>query len=393
MSNHFLELLFNSLLATISPLQSVTDYCVPAAVDEVDKGNKKVEQICSDRIGKLRRVDMKSLLIGFGSIGRRHLRELSSRSQEVVVYDLRNNFPEIIEEVGNAHFYFDWETLSESHKRFDFAVVSTWGPNHLQQLRNVQDLGVKSVLIEKPLAASLRDIEEIANIAKSRGIRLFENFHFRYSYFKTAIQELEEQFNLGKLIQFNISGGAKCVATTGIHYLDLCEWILEKRPVSVMSDLSYSYINPRSSNLRIYGGLAKWDYPSGASLTMNFTNESYADATVEIVWRNAKAIFEGNTLTLFGPEDFPNFDPKTTALVKPFTRKLCFMDAVHGDSTNDGMTNLYDSFFNLNEDFRNVQPGSSTKDLIAALIASESKAKMLLEENINFFYETQWEIS
>lgn len=336
---------------------------------------------------------MKSLLIGFGSIGRRHLRELSSRSQEVVVYDLRNNFPEIIEEVGNAHFYSDWETLTASHKSFDFAVVSTWGPNHLQQLRNVRVLGVKSVLIEKPLAASLRDIHEIENIAKSGGIRLFENFHFRYCYFKTAIQKLEEQFNLGNLIQFNISGGAKCVATTGIHYLDLCEWILEQRPVSVMSDLSYSYINPRSPNLRIYGGLAKWDYPSGASLTMNFTNESYSDANVEIVWKNAKAIFEGSTLTLFGPEDFPNFDAQTTARVKPFTRKLCVMDAVLGDSTNDGMTNLYDSFFNPNEEFRNVQPGSSTKDLIAALIASELKAKMSLKENMHVFHETEWEIS
>jgi hypothetical protein len=35
MSNHFLELLFNSQRATTSPLQFATDYCVPAAVVEV----------------------------------------------------------------------------------------------------------------------------------------------------------------------------------------------------------------------------------------------------------------------------------------------------------------------------------------------------------------------
>jgi hypothetical protein len=157
--------------------------------------------------------------------------------------------------------------------------------------------------------------------------------------------------------------------------------------------LKFSYINPRSSTLRIYEGLAKWNYPSGASLTMNFTNESYADAVIEIVWKNAKALFEGSTLTLFGPEDFPNFDPQTTARVKPFTRKLCEIDAVLGESTNDGMTNLYNAFFDGNEKYRNSNPGSSTKDLIAALIASEIEMKLSLKEHLDRFHETNWEIS
>jgi predicted dehydrogenase len=336
---------------------------------------------------------LKSLLIGFGSIGRRHLRELSSRSKEVIVYDLKNSFPEIIEEVGNASFCSDWNSISLNHKDIDFSVISTWGPNHLQQLKNVESLGVKSVLIEKPLAASLQDIQVIEQITKNKQMRLFENFHFRYSYFKSAVQKLEHDFNLGSLIQFNISGGAKCIATTGIHYLDLCEWILECRPESVVSDLKFSYINPRSSTLRIYEGLAKWNYPSGASLTMNFTNESYADAVIEIVWKNAKAVFEASTLTLFGPEDFPNFDPQTTARVKPFTRKLFEIDAVLGESTNDGMTNLYNAFFDGNEKYRNSNPGSSTKDLIAALIASEIEMKLSLKEHLDRFHETDWEIS
>ena len=336
---------------------------------------------------------MKSLLIGLGSIGRRHLRELSSRSEEVLVYDFKNNYPEILEELGNAIFYSDWNSLSTNHKDIDFAVISTWGPNHLQQLRNVESLGVKSVLIEKPIAASLSDVQEIEQISKDSKIRLFENFHFRYSNFKSAVQKLEDQFNLGNLIQFNISGGAKCIATTGIHYLDLCEWILEGRPESVIADLTFSYINPRSSTLRIYDGIAKWAYPSGAALTMNFTNNSYADAVIEIVWKNAMATFNGTMLILFGPEDFPNFDPQTTARVKPFTRKLYEIDAILGDSSNDGMTNLYNDFFDQNQKYRNLNPGSSTRDLIAALIASEMNMKISLRDNMDVFHKIDWEIS
>ncbi len=39
MSNHFLELLFKGLPVTISPLQSATDYCVPAEGGEVSYFN------------------------------------------------------------------------------------------------------------------------------------------------------------------------------------------------------------------------------------------------------------------------------------------------------------------------------------------------------------------
>jgi predicted dehydrogenase len=336
---------------------------------------------------------LKSLLIGFGSIGRRHLRELSSRSREVIIYDFKNSFPEIIQEVGNATFYSDWNTLTNDHKSIDLAVISTWGPNHLTQLRNVTGLGVKSVLIEKPLASSLQDLKEIESIVEENGLRIFENFHFRYSNFKNAIQQLEREFNLGNFIQFNISGGAKCIATTGIHYLDLCEWLLDCRPVNVISDVNYAYINPRSSALRIYGGLVKWAYPNGSMLTMNFTNDSYSDEVIELVWKNAKAVFDGNALTLFGPVDFPTYDQLTTARVKPFTRQLINLDAMIGVTNNDGMTNLYNAFFNPNERYRNLNPGSSTKDLISALIASKLNTKLSLDSDPIDFMQTDWEIS
>ena len=336
---------------------------------------------------------MKSLLIGFGSIGKRHLRELSSRSREVFVFDMKNSFPEIIKEVGNATFYSDWNSLTNDHKSFDFAVISTWGPNHLTQLRNVADLNIKSVLIEKPLASSLRDLQEIESIVEEKGLRIFENFHFRYCNFKNAIQQLEREFNLGNLIQFNISGGAKCIATTGIHYLDLCEWLFDCRPINVISDVNYAYINPRSPSLRLYGGLVKWDYPNGSKLTINMTNDSYSDAAVELIWKNAKAVFDGNTLTLFGPPDFPIFDQLTTARVKPFIQKLIQVDAVTDSTSKDGMTNLYNAFFNPRETYRNLYPGSSTKDLISALIASELNKKLSLNRDFVDFIQTDLEIS
>ncbi len=336
---------------------------------------------------------MKSLLIGFGSIGRRHLRELSARSNEVIVFDFKNSYPQLVEEVGNASFHSEWNELVTKHKKFDLAVISTWGPNHLAQLRNIIDLGINSVLVEKPLGSSLRDVEEIVRITECNKIRLFENFHFRYGNFRSAIQNFEKNFELGSLLQFNVTGGAKCIATTGIHYLDLCEWILSSRPVKIVSDLSYRYINPRSPQLRIYGGLVRWSYPTGTTLTMNFSNDSYCEATIELLWKNAKAVFEGETLTLYGPEDFPSCDQFTTARVKPFIRELSHASAIRDTSENDGMTNLYNAFFDPSQRYRNQSPGSSTKDLISALISSEVNRGIDSVSDADNFMDVDWEIS
>ena len=69
------------------------------------------------------------------------------------------------------------------------------------------------------------------------------------------------------------------------------------------------------------------------------------------------------------------------------------MDAVTDSASKDGMTNLYNAFFNPRETYRNLYPGSSTKDLISALIASELNMKLSLNRDFVDFIQTDWEIS
>lgn len=336
---------------------------------------------------------MRAALVGFGSIGKRHLKELSQRSAEVAVFDINLPDSNVVNLDKNVVFFADWSSFAKKVKNYDFAVIATWGPTHESIFAKMAELEIKSILIEKPLESSLRKIDSITQIAKVHQIRVFENFHLRYSHFKDSLTMLESRYNLGPLLQFNVSGGAKCLSTTGVHYLDLCEWINDERPDAVISDLESNYINPRSDTLLIYGGLASWSYPSGFKLTMNFSNSSYSDATVELLWKNAKGVLTGSVLELFGPEDFPHFDSFSTARVKPFHRLLSKFEMIQDSQGRDGMSNLYDAFLNLKEKYRNDSFGSSTRDLILALISSQEARRVSASEFIQKHNEKEWLIS
>jgi predicted dehydrogenase len=336
---------------------------------------------------------MRAALVGFGSIGKRHLKELSQRSDEVAVFDI--NLPD--SDLGNidknAIFFADWTSFAKKVKNYDLAVIATWGPTHESIFAKMAELEIKSILVEKPLESSVKKIDSINQIAKNHRIRVFENFHFRYSQIQSTLRMLESRFNLGPLLQLNVSGGAKCLSTTGVHYLDLCEWIKNERPNAVIADLESNFINPRSETLLVYGGLASWSYPSGFKLTMNFSNSSYSDATIEFLWKNAKGRLTGSTLELFGPENFPYFDPFSTARVKTFGRLLNQSEVIQDSEGRDGMSNLYDAFFDLKEEYRNPDFGSSTRDLISALISSQEASKVNTEEFPENYYENEWLIS
>jgi predicted dehydrogenase len=336
---------------------------------------------------------MRAALVGLGSIGKRHLKELSQRSDEVAVFDINLKESSFVDEDKKVVFFSEWSSFATKVKQYDLAVIATWGPTHESIFVKIAELEIKSILVEKPLESSIKKIDSINQIAKIHHIRVFENFHFRYSQLKSSLTMLERRFNLGPLLQVNVSGGAKCLSTTGVHYLDLCEWINHERPNAVIADLESSYINPRSETLLVYGGLASWSYSSGFKLTMNFSNSSYSDATIEFLWKNAKGILNGTKLNLFGPEDFPNFDSFSTARVKDFGQLLNQSEVIQDSQGRDGMSNLYDAFFNLKEEYRNSDFGSSTRDLISALISSQEARKVNSEELLSNYYENEWLIS
>jgi len=228
------------------------------------------------------------LLLGYGSIGRYHAPLLAQRYGTVAVIDndpsaqgrAREALPDAIvagslDELGTK---WDWtHTL---------AVIATWGPSHTMLFEQLVERRVAAVLCEKPLATSVADAAHMAELSRKERIPLGIHMHRRHSSFIDGLHELEDKFELGPSQSIVIHGGARCLVTSGIHYLDFgCA--LFGSPVQVTSTATDVGINPRSPELGFYGGTAIWSFEGGREVTIAFTNGSSVLEQLHLYYRDA----------------------------------------------------------------------------------------------------------
>jgi hypothetical protein len=94
-------------------------------------------------------------------------------------------------------------------------------------------------------------------------------------------------------------------------------------------------INPRSKNLAFLEGFTNVKFENGSAININFTNNSYADVQVSLIWKQAKGILENGKFTVYGPKD-----PIPEG--QPINRTVQFTEVLHEiNFFKDGFDNLY----------------------------------------------------
>ena len=69
-------------------------------------------------------------------------------------------------------------------------------------------------------------------------------------------------------------GGALCLSTNGVHWLDLALEILNSIPSSITADLDIDYINPRDESLAFIGGMSSFRLSNGSFIHISYTNKN-----------------------------------------------------------------------------------------------------------------------
>src|SRR4051794_12411965 len=145
-------------------------------------------------------MDPTALLIGYGSVGRRHAQVLSTITPSLVIIDGKESscrqaaydhpgarVVERLEELDQEDF--PWaDTL---------AVIATWGPSHASLFHALADRGVRRILCEKPLAASVVQADGMVGRAIREEIALAVNHYFRYDGVVAALQQYMAEQELG----------------------------------------------------------------------------------------------------------------------------------------------------------------------------------------------------
>jgi UDP-N-acetyl-2-amino-2-deoxyglucuronate dehydrogenase len=154
-------------------------------------------------------------ILGYGHIGKVHhqaiiaseLAELSS----IVDFDLPSDL--------GIKTYSTLESFLQEDNETDVVIIAT--PNGLHREHAIRCLKAgKNVLIEKPIALTVEDAEEILFVANERKLRVFSSMQLRFSPVVQYVKKLIDNKALGKIHMINI----QCYWNRNKNYYKLREW-------------------------------------------------------------------------------------------------------------------------------------------------------------------------
>lgn len=142
---------------------------------------------------------MKVLIIGLGSIARKHIAVLKSLKPDAKIYALRSNAsrPEV---EGIISCY----SLDDVPKDVKFIIISNPTSMHLETIRKVSHLGVP-LFIEKPPIDALEHANELVNLIDISKILTYTAFNLR---FHPVVQWLIENIKSYNIIEVNAYCGS-----------------------------------------------------------------------------------------------------------------------------------------------------------------------------------------
>lgn len=136
---------------------------------------------------------MNVLIIGFGSIAKKHVSALLQIVPNVQIWALRSS--KSAPTVSDVHNIY---TLSELSVVPDFCIISNPTSKHLQAIAEVAALQVP-LFIEKPLSASIAQGEEVLSIIQKHNLKTYVacnlRFHPALQFFKAMLLHEEIKIN------------------------------------------------------------------------------------------------------------------------------------------------------------------------------------------------------
>ena len=117
---------------------------------------------------------MKILIVGLGSIARKHIVALNALKIDAKIYALRSDSNAEIEE-GIENIY----SLDNLHVLFDFAIISNPTYLHSEYIKKLANKNIP-LFIEKPALHSIENADELANLIENRQIITYVACNLRF---------------------------------------------------------------------------------------------------------------------------------------------------------------------------------------------------------------------
>ncbi len=203
---------------------------------------------------------IKVAVAGLGFIGPAHIEALRRlpNVEVVAVGDVNEDYARNkAEQLGVAASYGDF---SELLKHEGLSCIHICTPNflHYEMAKKALEAG-KHVVLEKPLATTSKEGEELVALAREKGVVNAVHFNLRYYPLVRHMRAMREHGELGDIysvvgtylqdwlfydtdynwrLEPAQSGESRAIADIGSHLLDLVEYISGQRIAEVLADFS-----------------------------------------------------------------------------------------------------------------------------------------------------------
>lgn len=129
------------------------------------------------------------LIVGHGSIGKRHLRLARERFPDADIRILRHKITSELPEYSNGVL----KDIAEAvYFKPQIAIIATPATVHIQIAQVLAEAGI-NLLIEKPLSSSRTGVENLIKIAEEKGLTLLVGYNLRFAeslqFFKKQIDK------------------------------------------------------------------------------------------------------------------------------------------------------------------------------------------------------------
>ena len=147
---------------------------------------------------------MKILVVGYGSIGKRHVKNLSSLNQTQVSVCSKNKEAWKLEKKGIKTFTTIEQALKEKH---NVAIICNETSLHIKTAIKLADNGYH-IFLEKPISNSLKNIPALIKIIKRKKLITMVGCNMRFHHGIKLMKSLIDKNEIGSILSVTVENGS-----------------------------------------------------------------------------------------------------------------------------------------------------------------------------------------
>lgn len=214
---------------------------------------------------------MKVIMIGLGSIGKRHANIIINKYPDIRIYGYRNKNSEEIEDIKNI-YNIEEAFLYEP----DIAFITNPTSLHVDMALLAAKNGCH-LFIEKPLSNNLYNIEKLINIVKKKGLITLMGCNMRFNPILLEIKKHVDEKLFGNVLSFNITCGSYLPEWRPWQDYTKSYSALNKLGGGVVLDLIHEIDYAKW----IFGDFTEFNSYIGKVSNLNIETEDYADIVLK----------------------------------------------------------------------------------------------------------------